>query len=107
MTQKRAERLTGYEVRLLSSDSNWVRFGAFDGPKLVAEASGEVEWLASRTWSNTCTRSTPGGFWSGLACGAPVVSGRIVCRSITGATARMAAPMKWRTRKRCAGTAIG
>ena len=46
MTQKRAERLTGYEVRLLSSDGDRVRFGAFDGPTLVAEASGMVEWLA-------------------------------------------------------------
>ena len=46
MTQKRAERLTGYEVRLLSGDGDRVRFGAFDGPTLVAEASGVVEWLA-------------------------------------------------------------
>ena len=46
MTQKRAERLTGYEVRLLSNDSGRVRLGAFDGGTLVAEASGVVEWLA-------------------------------------------------------------
>ncbi len=46
MTQKRAARLTGYEVRLLSGEPGHVQFGAFEDGKLVAEAGGVVEWLA-------------------------------------------------------------
>jgi hypothetical protein len=46
MTQKRAERLTGYEVRALSGHGDRIRFGAFNGEELIAEASGEVDWLA-------------------------------------------------------------
>ena len=48
MTRKRAERLTGYEIRELPSKGQLVTLGAFDGPKLVVEASGRVEWLALR-----------------------------------------------------------
>jgi hypothetical protein len=46
MTQKRAERLTGYEVRPLSGHGDRIRFGAFEGKELIAEAAGVVDWLA-------------------------------------------------------------
>ena len=46
MTQRRAERMTGYEVRLLSSGQGRVLFGAFYDGKLVAEATGVADWLA-------------------------------------------------------------
>lgn len=46
MTRKRAERLTGYEIRPIAGPGNGVRFGAFEGGTLVAEATGVVEWLA-------------------------------------------------------------
>lgn len=46
MTRKRAERLTGYEVRLLSTEGGRVRVGAFSDETLVAEADAMVEWLA-------------------------------------------------------------
>ena len=48
MTRKRAERLTGYEIRELPSERGLVTLGAFEGGKLVAKASGRVEWLALR-----------------------------------------------------------
>jgi 5-methylcytosine-specific restriction endonuclease McrA len=48
MTRKRAERLTGYEIRELPSERSLVTLGAFDGQNLVAKASGRVEWLALR-----------------------------------------------------------
>ena len=46
MTIKRAERLTGYEIRELPPERDKVYFGAFDGQRLVARASGLVEWQA-------------------------------------------------------------
>ena len=49
MTRKRAERLTGYEIRELPSKGELVTLGAFDGPQLVVKASGRAEWLALRT----------------------------------------------------------
>ena len=48
MTRKRAERLTGYEIRELPNQRGLVTLGAFDGANLVAKASGRVEWLALR-----------------------------------------------------------
>jgi HNH endonuclease len=48
MTRKRAERLTGYEIRELPSERCLVTLGAFDGENLIAKASGRVEWLALR-----------------------------------------------------------
>ena len=48
MTRKRAERLTGYEIRELPSERGLVTIGAFDGENLVAKASGRAEWLALR-----------------------------------------------------------
>lgn len=49
MTIKRAERLTGYEIRKLADERGRVTFGAFNDGDLVAEASGRVEWMALRT----------------------------------------------------------
>lgn len=46
MTIKRAERLTGYEIHPLPPERDRVCFGAFDGEKPVAKASGLVEWQA-------------------------------------------------------------
>jgi 5-methylcytosine-specific restriction endonuclease McrA len=46
MTKKRAERLTGYEVRPLSGHGDRIRFGAFEGKELITEAAGVVDWLA-------------------------------------------------------------
>ena len=48
MTRKRAERLTGYEIRELPAERGLVTLAAFDGSKLIAKASGRVEWLALR-----------------------------------------------------------
>ena len=46
MTIKRAERLTGYQIRELSLERGQVTLGAFDGTEMVVKASGRVEWLA-------------------------------------------------------------
>jgi 5-methylcytosine-specific restriction endonuclease McrA len=46
LTIKRAEHLTGYQIRQLSCQKGQVRFGAFDGEEVVAQASGRVEWIA-------------------------------------------------------------
>ena len=46
MTKKRAERLTGYEVRELRAERGMVTVGAFDGNRLVIKARGEIEWIA-------------------------------------------------------------
>ncbi len=46
MTVKRAERLTGYEIRALPFERGQVTLGAFDGNELVLKASGRVEWTA-------------------------------------------------------------
>ena len=49
MTIKRAERLTGYEIRRLRDDRGLATFGAFQNDELVMKASGRVEWMALRT----------------------------------------------------------
>jgi hypothetical protein len=46
VTVKRAERLTGYEIRELPFERGQVTIGAFDGRELVVKASGRVEWTA-------------------------------------------------------------
>ena len=48
MTKKRAERLTGYEVRQLHDrDGNGkVAYGAFDGHQLIAEGAHAIDELA-------------------------------------------------------------
>ena len=48
MTRKRAERLTGYDIRTLPNEHGLVTFGAFEGEDLVAKASGHAEWIALR-----------------------------------------------------------
>jgi HNH endonuclease len=49
MTIKRAERMTGYEIRKLPDERGRVTFGAFNDGELIAKASGRVEWIALRT----------------------------------------------------------
>ena len=46
MTKKKAERLTGYEIRQLAGGQGRVRFGAFKSGELVTTGAAEVEWLA-------------------------------------------------------------
>lgn len=49
MTIKRAERLTGYQIRELPIERGQVTLGAFDGAELVVKASGRVEWMALKS----------------------------------------------------------
>lgn len=49
MTIKRAEHMTGYDIRKLADERGLVTFGAFSGAELIAKASGRVEWMALRT----------------------------------------------------------
>jgi HNH endonuclease len=49
MTIKRAERMTGYEIRKLPAEQGRVTFGAFDDGELIAKASGRVDWMALRS----------------------------------------------------------
>ena len=49
MTRKRAERLTGYEIRELPSYRGLVSLAAFNGREMIAKASGRVEWLALKS----------------------------------------------------------
>jgi 5-methylcytosine-specific restriction endonuclease McrA len=58
MTKKRAERLTGYEVREL---------GAFEGERLVVKAVGRADFIALRRWLTVCTSSTAARPWSSMA----------------------------------------
>ena len=46
MTKKRAERLTGYEIRELAAERGLVVVGAFEGNKLVAKAAGRADFMA-------------------------------------------------------------
>lgn len=58
MTKKRAERLTGYEIRELSSGADdAVSFGAFNHGDLVATGKGQVEWLALQNLVRAVYRS--------------------------------------------------
>jgi len=46
MTRKRAERLTGYEIRELSTGRSKVTLGAFEGSQLIMKSSGAIDWIA-------------------------------------------------------------
>ena len=46
MTKRRAERLTGYEVRELPRERGLYTVGAFEGEKLVVKAVGRADFLA-------------------------------------------------------------
>jgi DNA-directed RNA polymerase subunit RPC12/RpoP len=52
MTRKRAERLTGYEIRLLPVRPGLVGLAAFDGDVLVAQSTGRAESTALRVLVN-------------------------------------------------------
>ena len=49
MTIKKAERLTGYQIRELPLERGMVTLGAFDGTRLVVKTSGRVEWMALKS----------------------------------------------------------
>jgi HNH endonuclease len=46
MTKKRAERLTGYEIRELPLERGLVTVGAFEGDRLVMKGFGRTDFLA-------------------------------------------------------------
>src|ERR1700730_12089126 len=46
MTTRRAERLTGYEVRRIATNSGKVSYGAFRGEELIAKATHLIDELA-------------------------------------------------------------
>jgi hypothetical protein len=48
MTKKRAERLTGYEVRDLPPELGLCTVGAFEGERLVVKAVGRADFIALR-----------------------------------------------------------
>jgi hypothetical protein len=52
MTRKRAERLTGYEIRELPSERGQCTIGAFEGDRLVVKASGRADFIALRALVN-------------------------------------------------------
>ena len=52
MTRKRAERLTGYEIRRVPARDGAVQFEAVQGHERVASAEAPVEWLALKRLVN-------------------------------------------------------
>jgi hypothetical protein len=46
MTKKRAERLTGYEIRELAPERGLLTVGAFEGERLVVKAVGRADFIA-------------------------------------------------------------
>jgi HNH endonuclease len=46
MTRKRAERLTGYEIRELPPEQGLHTVGAFEGDRLVVKAVGRADFIA-------------------------------------------------------------
>lgn len=46
MTKRRAERLTGYEIRELPSERGLLMVGAFEGEILIAKAVGQAYFIA-------------------------------------------------------------
>ena len=52
MTKKRAERLTGYEVRELPSERGLYTVGAFEGERLVVKAVGRADFIALQAQVN-------------------------------------------------------
>ncbi len=52
MTKRRAERLTGYEIRELPPERGLLTVGAFDGEKLMVKAVGRADFIALQALVN-------------------------------------------------------
>jgi P4 family phage/plasmid primase-like protien len=52
VTKKRAERLTGYEIRDLPAENGLFTVGAFDGEELVIKAVGRADFIALKALVN-------------------------------------------------------
>jgi hypothetical protein len=52
MTKRRAERLTGYEIRELPPERGMCTVGAFDGDKLIVKAVGRADFVAFQALVN-------------------------------------------------------
>jgi hypothetical protein len=52
MTKRRAERLTGYEVRELPPERGLYTVGAFEGERLVVKAVGRADFIALQALVN-------------------------------------------------------
>ena len=52
MTKRRAERLTGYEIRELPSERGMYTVGAFEGEQLMVTAVGRADFIAYQTLVN-------------------------------------------------------
>ncbi len=106
MTIKRAERLTGYEIRELPLERGQVTLGAFDGTELVVKASGRVEWMALkalvyRVYVLHSRIAMQRHDWR--CCTLSVAAGR--CRFITENIVRTVGPTRSTTWSRFAGIA--
>ena len=52
MTKRRAERLTGYEIRELPGERGLVTGGAFEGERLVVKAVGRADFVSYQALVN-------------------------------------------------------
>jgi len=52
MTKRRAERLTGYEIRELPPERGLLTVGAFEGEKLMVKAVGRADFMALQALVN-------------------------------------------------------
>ncbi len=111
MTRKKAEVLTGYEIRRMPSGRNAIRFGAFEREDLVAEVEHRSErvalvWLVNAAWAHLIkqgmNRLDTGFGRSWIGCSAfdgPELSGqrRLWCRPV------MVGSGRWRVSAALAG----
>jgi len=99
MSPRKAERLTGYEVRRLrdGDSTGQIAYAAFRGDELVAEAAHRTEELALRILVDECTKSTVLKFCDALADGVTAATTTGDCRFIIANTGRTGEATESRT----------
>ena len=106
MTKRRAERLTGYEVRELPPERGLVTVGAFEGEKLVVKAVGRADFLALRALvQDVLSRPQPQGHGAARLALRTVPVERSGWRSIIASTGRTGERIASRTWSPSAGIA--
>jgi hypothetical protein len=74
MTRRKAEKLTGYEIRRIPTEKDSFRFGAFVGEELIAESEHRSErialrWLVNSVYKMHSRRALDQHGWRCSRCG--------------------------------------
>ena len=104
MTKRKAERMTGYEVRELPPEGGIYTVGAFEGERLIEKAEGRADFMALEALVRRVLASHSRRRWSNMAGDALGADPAAGWRSITESIVHTGERTAWRTSSLFAGT---